>query len=61
MQDELIWGAAVAAAIAAVAVIAERRRSRRVNLDAVGFMPWALIQVLAFLAAVVLGVLAVLR
>lgn len=59
MQDELLWGAAIAALIAAAAVFAERRRHRRAELDRVGFMPWALIQVLAFMVAVICGVLAV--
>lgn len=45
---------AVALALALVAVWAERRRFRRKNLDAVGFMPWTVIYLIAFLTAVVL-------
>lgn len=45
---------AIALVLALVAVWAERRRLRRKNLDAVGFMPWTVIYLIAFLAAVVL-------
>ncbi|ABD26295.1 hypothetical protein Saro_1855 [Novosphingobium aromaticivorans DSM 12444] len=45
---------ALALAIAMLAVWAERRRMRRVNLDAVGFMPWTVIYLIAFLAACIL-------
>jgi len=40
-------------ALALTAVWAERRRLRRTNLDAVGFMPWTVIYLISFLAAVV--------
>lgn len=54
-----VWQFHVAAGVTAlsmalVAVWAERRRLRRKNLDAVGFMPWTVIYLIAFLAAVVL-------
>jgi hypothetical protein len=57
-QAGLWWGAGGAAALAVLAVIAEQRRSRRRNLDRPGWVPWTLIQLLAFLAAVVLLALA---
>lgn len=44
---------ALALAVALTAIWAERRRMRRVNLDAVGFMPWTVIYLIAFLAACV--------
>jgi hypothetical protein len=31
--------------------LADRRRSRRSNLDKVGFMPWPMIMILAMIAA----------
>lgn len=40
--------------LAAYAVWAERRRLRRTNLDAVGFMPWTVVYLVSFLAAIVL-------
>lgn len=42
-----------ALALALTAVWAERRRLRRTNLDAVGFMPWTVIYLISFLAAIV--------
>lgn len=46
--------AAIALTVALTAVWAERRRLRRTNLDAVGFMPWTTIYLIAFLIAIVL-------
>ena len=46
--------AAIALTLAVTAVWAERRRLRRTNLDAVGFMPWTVIYLIAFLTAIVL-------
>jgi drug/metabolite transporter (DMT)-like permease len=45
-------------AFAFLAAWAERRRARRPNLDRPGLMPWHLLQVLAFLLAVIAAVLA---
>jgi hypothetical protein len=44
---------AVALVVALASVWAERRRLRRTNLDAVGFMPWTVIYLVTFLTAVV--------
>ena len=49
----LLWIAAGALfVVAVVAALAEHRRSRRRNLDSVGWVPWNMIQVLAFLGSV---------
>ena len=60
MEDwfEHIWqfhasAGALALVVALTAIWAERRRMLRVNLDAVGFMPWTVIYLIAFLAACV--------
>jgi hypothetical protein len=51
--DQLLWIAAAALlALAMLATFAEHRRGRRRNLDRVGIMPWNLIQIIAFLAAI---------
>lgn len=58
MQQQL-WASAVAAILLAVlSGLAEHRRRKRRWLDRVGFMPWALIQVLSMLSAAVLVSLA---
>lgn len=44
---------AVALAVSVLSVWAERRRFRRANLDAVGFMPWTVIYLVTFLVACV--------
>ncbi|MFN3552271.1 MAG: hypothetical protein ACK4UL_04110 [Novosphingobium meiothermophilum] len=44
----------MALALAILAGWADRRRLRRTNLDAVGFMPWTVIYLVSFLAACVL-------
>jgi hypothetical protein len=41
------------------AAYAEHRRTKRRDLDRVGFMPWTLIQILAFLLAVTAAALGV--
>lgn len=58
MQAELWWGAGIALTVAVVAIFADRRRQRRDDLDRVGFMPWALVQVIALLVAVICAALA---
>ncbi|MCW3846104.1 hypothetical protein OF829_02565 [Sphingomonas sp. LB-2] len=58
MQDYL-WIATVALLLLAVAAgLGEWRRRKRRDFDAVGFMPWALIQVVALIAAAGMAVLA---
>ena len=58
VQAGLWSGAGAAAAMAAVATVAEWRRVRRPNLDAVGWVPWQGLQVTGFLLAIVLAGLA---
>ena len=54
-----LWSTAgVSAAIAAFAVFAEHRRSRRRDLDKVGWVPWNFIQILGFMGTIVFAVLA---
>ncbi|PXA91968.1 hypothetical protein DMC47_24550 [Nostoc sp. 3335mG] len=58
MQPNLWFLAVGTATMVLVSGLADRRRNRRRNLDAAGFMPWPLIQVLAMLATVILLALA---
>ena len=50
----LAIGGAVALAVAIMAWLGDRRRMRRSNLDAVGFMPWTGVFFWALLAGIVL-------
>ena len=53
------WTAAGAALVLAVAAgLAERRRSRRRNLEDLGWMPWRGIQVTSFFAVLACAILA---
>lgn len=52
MQPELWIVAGGMVALAVGAGFGEHRRRRRRDFDAVGFMPWTLVQVLAMFAAV---------
>jgi len=45
--------------VALVAAVAERRRSKRKSIDAVGWVPWLTVFFLAFFPGVILMVLAV--
>ena len=56
-QEMLWWGAGIALAVAALAALAEHRRTRRRDLDRVGIMPWNFIQVVAFLCAILAAAL----
>ena len=54
-MQPILWGGAVAALLlAVVSGVGEDRRRKRHDLDRVGFMPWAMVQVLAVLGAVIL-------
>lgn len=47
-----LWTAAASAgALAVAAGVAERRRSRRRDIDKVGWVPWTLVQVVALALA----------
>lgn len=54
------WGAvaALALAVAVVAWLGDARRTRRTSPDAVGFMPWTTIFLIAMFVAAVAGVFA---
>ncbi|MCB2072881.1 MAG: hypothetical protein H6917_10240 [Novosphingobium sp.] len=57
MDDDLailVVAGAVALAVAAVAWIGDRRRTRRKNADDVGFMPWTGLFFVGLLVALVL-------
>ena len=55
----LLWSASgLLVALAAGAAFAEYRRGRRRNLDRPGWVPWNLVQILAFLMAVAAAALA---
>jgi hypothetical protein len=57
-QANLFAASGLLAALAAASAFAEHRRQKRRNLDSVGWVPWDLIQILAFLLAVVAAALA---
>ncbi len=48
----IFWLALGSAAVAAVSIVADRRRQGRKQADAVGFMPWSAITMLSVLVAV---------
>jgi hypothetical protein len=55
----LLWIACLAlVAFGLLAAWAERRRARRANLDDPGYVPWHLVQVMAFILAVVAAAVA---
>jgi hypothetical protein len=53
----MLLSAIAAAGIAAIAGYADRRRSGRRDVDAVGFMPWTGLSLAATFAAVILAAL----
>jgi hypothetical protein len=56
----LLWtAAAVLVATAFACAVMERRRARRRDLDRPGYVPWQLLELLAFLLAAVAAALAV--
>ena len=55
----ILWLAAgLLLAFAFVCAAAERRRARRRDLDRPGFVPWQLLEIFAFILAVVAAVVA---
>jgi len=51
LQDHILWiSALLSAALAVGAGIADRKRQKRARIEAVGFMPWTTITVLAGIA-----------
>lgn len=50
----LLWPGLAALGLAITAWLGDRRRHRRANPDAVGFVPWTTVFVLALLVALVL-------
>jgi len=59
MQAGLWTIAGFAAALVAVAGLADRRRARRRDLDRAGWVPWPLIMVLAMIVAAAAAALAI--
>jgi hypothetical protein len=59
--DFHMWSviAALAALLALVSILADRRRSRRIVIENVGFMPWTGISVMATLVTVMSVALAI--
>jgi hypothetical protein len=57
-QGTLWLTAALLAALAAAALLADWLRGRRRNLDQVGWVPWTLIQFIGFLGAFIAAALA---
>lgn len=57
--EELLWVAAALFALAGFALYAERRRTRRARIDAVGFVPWTFVFFLAAFGGTGLGVAAI--
>jgi len=57
-QAALWWTAGAALLLAGAAALAEWRRTRRRDLDQVGWVPWNFIQLLGLLGAMVAAALA---
>jgi len=58
MQSTLWIAAASCVAVEGLAVVSDRRRDRRTDLDRIGWVPWPLILILALIAAAVLAAVA---
>ncbi|MFK4871059.1 hypothetical protein [Novosphingobium sp. ZW T3_23] len=50
----MAFAGAIAAAVAVLAWVGDRRRMKRTDLDRVGFMPWTSVFFFALMAAVLL-------
>lgn len=59
IQATLWTAAASAGAMAVAAGVAERRRSRRRDIDKVGWVPWTLVQVIALALAALMAAYAI--
>ena len=57
-QEWMLAAAGAALALVVLAGIAEARRSRRRELDAIGWVPWRGIQAAAFFAVLLFAILA---
>lgn len=58
MQVELWTGCGLALVFAALSALADHRRAKRKDIEAVGFMPWPLLLVLSLMLAAVLAAFA---
>ncbi|HWW63239.1 MAG TPA: hypothetical protein VNZ43_00615 [Sphingomonadaceae bacterium] len=52
MQEMWWWLAGVAAALICLAIVADRRRMRRRNIDRPGWVPWPLVLILSLIALI---------
>lgn len=57
-QEHVGWISISALAVVILSIVMDRRRMKRHNLDAVGFMPWAMITLLALFVALATGIAA---
>jgi hypothetical protein len=58
MQEQLWIAIGALLAVAVASGFAEHRRGRRTDMDKVGLVPWPLVQFLALMGAVLLGIVA---
>jgi hypothetical protein len=58
VQNGFWWAAGGAVIVSFAASFAEWRRTRRRNLDRVGWVPWNAIQIFAWFATAILAILA---
>jgi hypothetical protein len=58
-EHRWVFVAAVSATLVVISSLADRRRNRRANIEAVGFMPWTIITVFSVLATVIAAALAI--
>lgn len=58
-EHRWVFVAAVSATLVVISSLADRRRNRRADIEAVGFMPWTIITVFSVLATVIAAALAI--